>query len=89
MLFVDHNLRIQRFTPATTQLIKLIPGDIGRPVSDLVSNLANYDHLSEDVKAVLDTLVPRESEVQTRDGRWFSCACCRIARSKTLSKGPC
>ena len=54
MLFVDHQLRIQRFTPATTQIINLIQTDIGRPVSDLVSNLAGYDRLGQDVKAVLD-----------------------------------
>jgi two-component system CheB/CheR fusion protein len=71
MLFVDHQLRIQRFTPATTQLIKLIQTDIGRPVSDLVSNLADYDRLGEDVKSVLDSLIPREAEVQTRDGHWY------------------
>jgi len=40
MLFVDHQLHIQRFTPPTTQIINLIQSDIGRPVSDLVSNLA-------------------------------------------------
>jgi two-component system CheB/CheR fusion protein len=39
MLFVDHQLRIQRFTPPTTQVINLIQTDVGRPVSDLVPNL--------------------------------------------------
>src|SRR5262249_34367411 len=57
--------------PATTQIIKLIQTDIGRPVSDLVSNLAHYDRLGQDVKAVLDSLIPREAEVQTRDGNWY------------------
>ena len=33
MLFVDHQLHIQRFTPATTQIINLIQTDIGRPVT--------------------------------------------------------
>lgn len=71
MLFVDHQLHIQRFTPATTQIINLIQTDIGRPVSDLVSNLAGYDRLGQDVKSVLDSLIPRETEVQTRDGHWY------------------
>ncbi|PWU12875.1 MAG: chemotaxis protein CheR [Verrucomicrobia bacterium] len=71
MLFVDHQLRIQRFTPATTEIINLIQTDIGRPVSDLVSNLASYDRLGHDVKAVLDTLIPRETEVQTTNGHWY------------------
>jgi two-component system, chemotaxis family, CheB/CheR fusion protein len=69
MLFVDHQLHIQRFTPAITQIINLIQTDIGRPVSDLVSNLTGYDRLGQDVKAVLDNLIPREAEVQTRNGQ--------------------
>lgn len=71
MLFVDYQLHIQPFTPAITQIINLIQTDLGRPVSDLVSNLVSYDRLGEDVKAVLDTLVSREAEVQTRSGRWY------------------
>ena len=31
-VFVDHQLRIQRFTPAVTQVINLILTDVGRPV---------------------------------------------------------
>jgi two-component system CheB/CheR fusion protein len=69
-LFLDHQLRITRFTPASTQLIKLIQTDVGRPVGDLVSNLVGYDRLVEDTQAVLETLVPKELEVQTRAGTW-------------------
>ena len=70
-IFVDHQLRIQRFTPAVTQVINLILTDVGRPVGHIVSNLAGYDRLVEDVKAVLDTLVPKEVEVQTKAGAWY------------------
>ena len=70
-VFVDHQLRIQRFTPAVTQVINLILTDVGRPVGHIVSNLAGYDRLVEDVKAVLDTLVPKEIEVQTKAGAWY------------------
>src|SRR5439155_10630929 len=70
-IFVDENLRIQRFTPAATQIINLIPTDVGRPVGDLVSRMVAYEHLVEDVKGVLDTLIPREAEVQTREGQWY------------------
>jgi len=71
MVFVDHQLRIQRFTPAVTQVINLILTDVGRPVGHIVSNLAGYDRLVEDVQAVLDTLVPKEVEVQTKAGPWY------------------
>ncbi len=70
-LFVDHNLRIQRFTPATTQIISLIHSDIGRPISDIVSRLVDYDRLIPDVRAVLDTLVPKETEVKNKEGHFY------------------
>ena len=70
-IFVDHRLRIQRFTPTVTQVISLIPSDVGRPVGHIVSNLAGYDSLVEDVQAVLDSLATHEVEVQTKRGAWF------------------
>ncbi|MFI5337664.1 MAG: chemotaxis protein CheB, partial [Opitutales bacterium] len=57
-LFVDHHMRIQRFTPAATQLINLILADVGRPLGHVVSNLAGYDRLVADVQAVLESLTP-------------------------------
>jgi len=70
-VFVDTRLRIQRFTPAATQVINLIESDVGRPVSHIVANLIGYDRLVEDVQAVLDDLIPREQEVRTRQGAWY------------------
>jgi two-component system, chemotaxis family, CheB/CheR fusion protein len=71
-VFVDHNLRILRFTPAATRIINLIQSDIGRPVGHIVSNLMGYNTLPEDTQAVLDTLSPKEVEVQTRTGAWYT-----------------
>lgn len=70
-IFVDMKLRIQRFTPAATELLNLIPGDVGRPVGHLTSRLEGYDRLSEETHGVLDTLVPREVEVRTLRGVWY------------------
>ena len=81
-VFIDHGLRILRFTPAATKIINLIHSDIGRPVGHIVSNLVGYDSLVADVQATLDTLLPREAEVQTIEGRWYSM---RIQPYRTLS----
>ena len=70
-LFVDHQLRISRFTPDATQLINLIQTDVGRPVGHIVSNLMGYNRLEEDVRAVLDTLALLDTEVQTKAGAWY------------------
>ncbi|MEO8635904.1 MAG: chemotaxis protein CheB [Gemmatimonadales bacterium] len=70
-IFVGHGLQIKRFTPSVTQLINLIPTDVGRSVGHIVSNLLGYNHLVEDVQRVLDTLVPMEVEVQSKADKWF------------------
>ena len=70
-IFVNHQLHIQRFTPAVTQVINLIATDVGRPVGHIVSNLKHYDHLVADVQQVLDTLIPKEVEVQDNLDKWF------------------
>jgi two-component system CheB/CheR fusion protein len=70
-LFLDDELRVRRFTPQTASIIKLIPGDAGRPITDLVTEL-DYPALADDVREVLRSLVFRERELPTRDGRWFA-----------------
>ncbi len=70
-VFVDHQMNIRRFTTAATKLINLIQTDVGRPVGHIVSNLLGYDRLVEDTQAVLDTLIPKEVEVQTKAGDWY------------------
>ncbi|MBF0230459.1 MAG: PAS domain-containing protein [Desulfamplus sp.] len=67
-VFVDHQLKILRFTPAVTRLINLILSDVGRPVGHVVSNLVGYDRLVPDIQSVLDTLIPKEVEVETTEG---------------------
>jgi two-component system CheB/CheR fusion protein len=53
-----------------TKIINLIPSDIHRPITDLTSDLI-YPDLANDALAVLGTLVFKEREIATVDGRWF------------------
>ncbi|MFZ2470917.1 MAG: CheR family methyltransferase [Methanothrix sp.] len=80
-IFVDHQLRILRFTPTATRILNMIGSDVGRPVGHIVTNLANYDQLVANVKTVLNTLVPKEIEVQTQVGAWYTM---RIQPYRTL-----
>lgn len=80
MLFLDRHLNVRRFTHQATKIIKLIPSDVGRPITDLVSNLDD-PALSADACEVLRSLVPKEKPVSTPDGRWFSV---RIMPYRTL-----
>lgn len=69
-IFLDNNLNIRRFTSQATEIIKMIDSDVGRPITDLVSNITN-DTLADDSKQVLETLVFQEKPVQTADGRAY------------------
>lgn len=69
-LFLDQSLNVRRFTPRTLSVIKLIPGDAGRPITDLVSDL-HYDALADDAREVLRTLMFTEKEVSASNNRWF------------------
>jgi two-component system CheB/CheR fusion protein len=44
---------------------------VGRPLGHLTSKLVGHDKLVDEVKAVIDTLVPTELEVQSLAGDWF------------------
>jgi two-component system, chemotaxis family, CheB/CheR fusion protein len=80
-IFVDCNLKILRFTPPTSKIINLILSDLGRPLGHIMSNLVGYDHMMKDVQEVLDTLIPQEVEVQTKDNKFYTM---RIQPYRTL-----
>ena len=80
-VFVDHSLRILRFTPAVTEIINLILSDVGRPVGHIVSNLVGYDRLALDAQAVLKTLIPKAVDVLTTEGKSYTL---RILPYRTL-----
>jgi two-component system CheB/CheR fusion protein len=79
-LFLDEALKVRRFTPQMTKIIKLIPGDVNRSITDLASDLI-YPELPSDAQTVLRTLVFKETQVKTTDARWYSA---RIMPYRTL-----
>lgn len=70
-IFVNHKLNILRFTPTATRIINLISTDVGRPLSDIASNLINYNNLIADTEAVLNTLIPKDIQLQSKAGLWY------------------
>jgi two-component system CheB/CheR fusion protein len=69
-VFLDNDLHVRRFTPGADKLFKLLPGDVGRPLSDITSGLL-YPKMVEDAQEVLRTLVFSEKQIAATDGRWF------------------
>ncbi|MDB5389044.1 MAG: cheR, partial [Planctomycetaceae bacterium] len=71
IVMVSRDLRIRRFTPSAETLFNLIPGDVGRRISDLRPNL-ELPELPKLIARVIDTLRMAESDVQDHEGRWYS-----------------
>ena len=71
VVMVDRGLRIRRLTPASAKVLKMVPSDIGRPITDIRwdVNVPNFDDL---IAAVIETLTPKELEVQDKAGHWYS-----------------
>jgi two-component system CheB/CheR fusion protein len=79
-IFLDRQLRITRYTPPAVSLFNLIPSDVGRPLTDLTTQLA-YPELAADELNVLRQLVPIEREVQLTDG---TCYLARLLPYRTI-----
>ena len=69
-VFLDNRLNIRRFTSHTTRVFKLIAADVGRPLSDIVTDL-EYPQLQQDAQEVLHTLIFSEKQVKARHEGWF------------------
>lgn len=69
-LFLDRELNIRFFTPATKSLFRVIQGDVGRPIADLTA-LSDDGTLLRDARAVLDNLLPVQQEVQAPGDIWY------------------
>ncbi|WP_445369640.1 chemotaxis protein CheB [Methylomonas sp. BW4-1] len=69
-VFLDSALNIRRFTSHISHLFKVIATDVGRPLSDIVTDL-DYPELQQDAQGVLRTLIFVEKQVTARDQRWF------------------
>jgi len=70
-VFLNNDLHVRRFTPGADKIFKLISGDVGRPLSDIVSNLL-YPEMTEVAREVLRTLAFSEKQITSTDGSWFS-----------------
>ena len=69
-LFLNLNLCVRRFTPAVTRIINLRQTDIGRPISDITTQIQGADIHSLTVE-VIEHLERKKLEVQDKKGRWY------------------
>ena len=69
-LFLDEQLHVRRFTPSVTDLLSLMPRDVGRPIEHIALSLLG-DSFVPDLRRVLELGTSVERAVVGRDGRRF------------------
>ncbi|MDB5276953.1 MAG: chemotaxis protein CheR [Ferruginibacter sp.] len=69
-LFVNNNLILMKFSPGTVKQINLQPGDIGRPLSDISTNI-KFETIANDIKQVIKDGTVISKEIETNNGKWY------------------
>jgi two-component system CheB/CheR fusion protein len=70
-VMVGNDLKIKRFTPMAEKLLKLIPADVGRNLTDINIGLM-IDKLEDRIADVIRTVTPAEFDTQDRHGCWYA-----------------
>jgi two-component system CheB/CheR fusion protein len=74
------DMRIRRFTHAAEKMMNLVPGDVGRTITQLNTMLGGV-RVEELAHGVIESLIPVNRHVQAADGRTYAL---RISPYKTL-----
>ena len=69
-LFVDNDLILMKYSPGTTKQINLLPSDIGRPLSNISTNI-KFETIIDDIKNVIDDGNIFTKEIETNNGKWY------------------
>jgi len=70
VVMVGNDLRIRRFTPPAEKLLNLLPGDVGRRLGEIRSNI-EPDDLEQVARTTIENAVFQEKEVRLQDGPWY------------------
>jgi PAS domain S-box-containing protein len=71
IVMLNGELHIRRCTSTAEKVLRLVPSDIGRHISDIEPRI-NVPDLEDLLRQVISSMEPFEREVQHEDGRWYS-----------------
>ena len=71
IIMVDRDLHVRRLTPAAHDVLAIAPDALDLPLADLDLPLDVPD-LPRLVRGVIDTLAPLATDIQDRQGGWYS-----------------
>src|SRR5665213_703810 len=69
-LFVDGELKLQKFTPPAMKQFNLSARDVGRSINDIKDNF-RFPSIVDNIQYVIKSNEILEKEIQTTDLRWY------------------
>ncbi|MCW3116853.1 MAG: yycG 1, partial [Chitinophagaceae bacterium] len=69
-LFINNDLLLMKFSPGTVKQINLLESDIGRPLSNISTNI-KFETILDDIKKVLAEGIVITKEIETNNGKWY------------------
>ncbi|XHR97394.1 CheR family methyltransferase [Mucilaginibacter sp. UC70_90] len=69
-LFVDRELLLKRYSPGAVKHINIREGDIGRPLSNITTNI-KFETLIDDIRAVIHDEEPITREAESTNGKVY------------------
>ena len=69
-LFINNELLLMRFSPGTVKQINLLETDIGRPITNISTNI-KFETMADDIRRVLAEGIVISKEIETNNGKWY------------------
>jgi two-component system CheB/CheR fusion protein len=69
-LFINNDMLLMKFSPGTVKQINLLESDIGRPLSNISTNI-KFETIIDDIKKVLVEGCVITKEIETNNGKWY------------------
>jgi two-component system CheB/CheR fusion protein len=85
-IFINNDLILMRFSPGTVKQINLLETDIGRPLSNISTNI-KFETIIDDVKQVLDNGKILTKEIETINGEWYQMVVMPYVQSDLRNNG--
>ncbi len=69
-IYLDQDLTIRKFTELAANITNLLRTDIGRPIHHISTDHI-YKNFINDIEEVMETLQPKEKEIQFDNNNWY------------------
>lgn len=69
-LIINNELLLMKFSPGAVKQVNLLETDIGRPLSNITTNI-KFETIIDDIKQVINKAGVITREIETNDGKWY------------------